>query len=79
MILQLEKGDTLFLFTDGVTEAFNPAGEEFDEKGLEQALAQTGSQPSSHKICQEILQAVNRFADSEPQSDDITVMAIKRL
>ena len=77
--LQLEKGDTLFLFTDGVTEAFNPAGEEFDEKGLEQALAQTGSQPSSHKICQEILQAVNRFADSEPQSDDITVMAIKRL
>ena len=77
--LQLDKGDMLVLFTDGVTEAFNTNGEMFDEKGLETTLENKGAGKSSHDICQEILKDVNDFSGKEPQSDDITLMAIRRL
>lgn len=77
--LQLDKGDMLVLFTDGVTEAFNTSGEMFDEKGLETTLKNEGAGKSSHDICQEILKDVNDFSGKEPQSDDITLMAIRRL
>lgn len=77
--LQLDKGDMLVLFTDGVTEAFNTSGEMFDEKGLETTLENKGAGKSSHDICQEILKDVNDFSGKEPQSDDITLMAIRRL
>ena len=77
--LQLDKGDMLVLFTDGVTEAFNTSGEMFDEKGLETTLKNKGAGKSSHDICQEILKDVNDFSGKEPQSDDITLMAIRRL
>lgn len=77
--LQLAKGDMLVLFTDGVTEAFNTSGEMFDEKGLETTLENKGAGKSSHDICQEILKDVNDFSGKEPQSDDITLMAIRRL
>ncbi|MGM9719094.1 MAG: PP2C family protein-serine/threonine phosphatase [Prevotella sp.] len=77
--LQLDKGDMLVLFTDGVTEAFNTSGEMFDEKGLETTLENNGAGKSSHDICQEILKDVNDFSGKEPQSDDITLMAIRRL
>ncbi|MGN0281159.1 MAG: PP2C family protein-serine/threonine phosphatase [Prevotella sp.] len=75
--MQLEPGDTFVLFTDGVTEAFNTGGEQFDESGLEKTLADVG-QKNSHDICQAILDDVVAFAGGEPQSDDITLMAIKR-
>ena len=77
--LQLDNGDMLVLFTDGVTEAFNTSGEMFDEKGLETTLENKGAGKSSHDICQEILKDVNDFSGKEPQSDDITLMAIRRL
>lgn len=77
--LQLDKGDMLVLFTDGVTEAFNTSGEMFDEKGLETTLENKGAGKSSHDICQELLKDVNDFSGKEPQSDDITLMAIRRL
>ena len=77
--LQLDKGDMLVLFTDGVTEAFNTSGEMFDEKGLETTLENKGAGKSSYDICQEILKDVNDFSGKEPQSDDITLMAIRRL
>ena len=77
--LQLDKGDMLVLFTDGVTEAFNTSGEMFDEKGLETTLENKGAGKSSHDICQEILKDVNDFSGKEPQSDDITLMAMRRL
>ena len=77
--LQLDKGDMLVLFADGATEAFNTSGEMFDEKGLETTLENKGAGKSSHDICQEILKDVNDFSGKEPQSDDITLMAIRRL
>ena len=75
--MKLEKNDTLILFTDGVTEAFNPEKEMFDEAGLEKTLSTMG-QKDSYEMCQTIIKDVTAFADGEPQSDDITFMAIRR-
>ncbi|MGM9698566.1 MAG: PP2C family protein-serine/threonine phosphatase [Prevotella sp.] len=76
--LQLEKGDTLVLFTDGVTEAFNVSGEQFDEEGLEKSL-EGQADTSTCDLVKKIVSDVNAFAGEEPQSDDITVMAVKRI
>lgn len=75
--LKLEKDDSLILFTDGVTEAFNTSGEMYDEAGLEKTLSTIG-QKDSFETCQAIINDVVAFAGDEPQSDDITLMAIKR-
>ena len=75
--LQLESGDTLLLYTDGVTEAINPSEEEFREERLEQTLKN-----SAGLNCQQIIDAikadVKTFADGAEQSDDITLLALKR-
>ena len=76
--LQLEHGDTLLLYTDGVTEATNVNNEEFGEKRLEETL-----KDAAHQNCQQIINAVkanvDSFAGEAEQSDDITLLAIKRL
>lgn len=76
--LQLEHGDTLLLYTDGVTEAINSGDEEFGEQRLQAVLAQlTGN--SSQDIIERIKACVSDFAGEAEQSDDITLLAIKRL
>ena len=76
--LHLEHGDTLLLYTDGVTEATNENDEEFGEKRLEDTLKDVPQQN-----CQQIINAVKAnvktFAGKAEQSDDITLLAIKRL
>ena len=76
--LQLEKGDTLVMFTDGVTEAMNTSNEEFGEQRLEDTLAEV-TQQSSQQVIETIKTNVATFAGEAEQSDDITVMAIKRI
>jgi sigma-B regulation protein RsbU (phosphoserine phosphatase) len=73
-LLQLEPGDALLLYTDGVTEAFNPAHEEFGDARLLQALAHPAS---AREMVAQVLDAVRAFAGGEPQSDDIALMAIR--
>ena len=74
---QLEPGDALVMFTDGVTEALNKDNEEFGEKRLEETIADV----AMHN-CQQIIEAIKAdvatFADGAEQSDDITVLALKR-
>ena len=76
--LQLEHGDTLLLYIDGVTEAINPREEEYGDERLRKLLCQ-----SNKLTCQEIIDTVKAdvktFADGEEQSDDITLLALKRL
>jgi sigma-B regulation protein RsbU (phosphoserine phosphatase) len=75
--LQLEQGDALVMFTDGVTEAFNPAFEAFGEERLDRILtAQTG-QGSQH-IIEAVKSAMKEFVDGAEQSDDVTMLVIKR-
>ena len=75
--LQLDHGDSLVMFTDGVTEAMNAQNEEFGEERLEDTLAEV----TMHN-CQQIVEAIKvdvaAFVGDAEQSDDITVLALKR-
>jgi sigma-B regulation protein RsbU (phosphoserine phosphatase) len=74
---QLGVGDTLVLYTDGVNEAFNADFQEYGEERMEQLLRQ-----QSGKDCRSLIDAqmndVKAYAGDAPQSDDITIMALKR-
>jgi sigma-B regulation protein RsbU (phosphoserine phosphatase) len=76
--LMLEKSDALVMFTDGVTEAMNVQNEEFGEERLEDTLAEV----TLHN-CQQMVEAIKAdvaaFAGEAEQSDDITVLTLKRL
>lgn len=70
---QLEPGDALLLYTDGVTESFNGAGEDFGELRLAQLLRQHRQLPPSALLAL-IAEEVRRFSSQE-QTDDITLIA----
>jgi phosphoserine phosphatase RsbU/P len=71
----LAPGDTLFLFSDGITEAFDPAGEIFGEARLEAAL-ENGRGHDAATLVGEVLAATTEFAAGAEQSDDITCLAL---
>jgi len=68
-------GDTLALYTDGVTEAFSDAGEEFGEHRLIAALRRHRKLPSQ-ALLTSILDEVQRFSSRE-QHDDITLVVAR--
>ena len=72
---QLAAGASLIACTDGVTEAFNAGNEAF---GPERLLAVLGPGRSAEHTCGQVMAAVHAFAGAAPQSDDITVLAIRR-
>lgn len=71
--VQLEAGDLLVLFTDGVSEAENPAQEEFGEDALEAAARSCFGMPPSEMI-QAIIERADAFAAGAPQHDDMTLV-----
>lgn len=72
-------GDCICLYTDGVTEAFNPEGEMFLDQGMEDALNRHQNNAYEPEIFIEaIYEEVEQFAREEPQSDDITVVYLSR-
>jgi serine phosphatase RsbU (regulator of sigma subunit)/predicted enzyme related to lactoylglutathione lyase len=73
--VQLFSGDTIVLFTDGVTEACNHAGEEFGEERLIEAL-QRHRGLSSKETLNAVVEEVRRFCPHE-QPDDITLIVAK--
>ena len=75
--VRLERGETLILYTDGVTEAMNEAEEEF---GLDRLAAVLTSHPSNdpEEVNGAIFEAVRAFAGDAPQSDDITCLTLCR-
>jgi phosphoserine phosphatase RsbU/P len=72
---RLAPGDVLFLFSDGITEAFNPEGEEFGAARLEAALAAARGHDAAALVAG-VLDATRAFAADAEQSDDITVLAL---
>jgi len=77
-ITMLNPGDTLFLYTDGITEAFNKQDEEFDESRLVNSLLNKAPQ-SANDIINNVISDVQTFSDGAEQSDDITCLALKFL
>ena len=75
--IQLDPGDLLLGFTDGVTEACNPEEEFFTRTRVKDILAQPMA--SARDLLETIRQQVFDFADTAPRSDDITMLAIQRV
>ena len=75
-MVQIGIGDTVVLYTDGVTEAVNGADEMFGEEKLKRVITGTAGKPAAG-ILAAILDEINAFSLGQPQADDITLMIIR--
>lgn len=73
---QLRRGDTLFLYTDGLTEAENKTHEQFGEQKMMELLASTGGM-RSEELVETMQEGISAFVGDAPQSDDLTMLAIR--
>jgi sigma-B regulation protein RsbU (phosphoserine phosphatase) len=73
----LAAGETMYLFTDGVTEAMNPAGELFSEERLEAVLRRSGRETSAALI-EAVTTELRGFVGTAQPSDDVTMLALRR-
>lgn len=74
----LAVGDLLVVFSDGVTEALNTAGEEFGEARLRDVVLEHRDAPLAD-VVQHVVTAVQAFASGASQSDDVTVLVVRYL
>lgn len=74
--LQMQPGDCLFLYTDGITEAFNSNGEMFGEDRLEEAL-RSGTKLTAGDLIEHVKKEVSSFTSGAEQSDDMTMLLLK--
>lgn len=73
----IQPGDTIVLFTDGITEARNLAGDFLDDAGLETILT-TKRWSSANETLEAVINAVDEHSAGVPQADDYTVIVIHR-
>lgn len=73
---QLEKGDVIYLYTDGVTEAMNVDNELYGENRLLDILNKN-AESDTQTICDSVKTDVDIFVDKAPQFDDITMLCLK--
>jgi len=72
----LSAGDLLAVFSDGVSEALNPTGDEYGEERIQQTVAPNWLEPSD-VVLQSLLESVKGFAQGAPQNDDVTAMVVR--
>lgn len=77
--MQLGPGDTLFLYTDGVTEAIAADESFYSDSRLQQVLSGIDPMASATTWVETSMQSVHDFAEGHSQADDITVMALRLL
>jgi len=77
-VVALDQGDILTLFTDGVTEQENEAGDEFSIERLEEVVRKREAEPADSLVA-DITDAVSAFAGEKGQADDLTVVVVKVL
>ena len=79
--IDLEPGDALVMYSDGITEAESPDGTPFDEAGLERTLALhagTYGTSAAAELGRAVFDAVERHRRDKRLSDDLTVLVISR-
>jgi sigma-B regulation protein RsbU (phosphoserine phosphatase) len=74
--LKLSQGDTIFVFTDGITEALNVTDELFSEERLVEALRPLAGEPAKI-VVERVIDRVKEFVGNAAQADDIAAMAIR--
>jgi hypothetical protein len=75
--VDIEPGDLLVVFSDGVSEATNAAGEEFGEEGIIDSVTREWKGKSAGGVCDSILADVNAFLGDLPPHDDQTLMVVR--
>ncbi|MCK4632065.1 MAG: serine/threonine-protein phosphatase, partial [candidate division Zixibacteria bacterium] len=75
--ISLEKGESVFIYTDGITEAFNEEEQEFGEERLEKILREN-HQLLADEIGHKVYSEVVSFRGKREQSDDITMLILRR-
>jgi sigma-B regulation protein RsbU (phosphoserine phosphatase) len=75
--VQLDPGDLLVIFSDGITEAINDKEIMFDEKNLEEIIRKNQTR-SSVEIIDSIVRSVDAHAGDAAQTDDMTLVVLKR-
>jgi sigma-B regulation protein RsbU (phosphoserine phosphatase) len=76
--IEVTPGDLLIFYTDGVTEAMNAEGELFGEEKLQAAVMTAAPEASAQRVLEAVMDAVNAFTGDTPQSDDFTLLVVKR-
>jgi sigma-B regulation protein RsbU (phosphoserine phosphatase) len=71
-------GDTLLLYTDGLTEAFSPDGDLFGEVRLLDVMNSLAAD-AAEEVIKSIEECLNEFIDPLPLADDLTMMAIRKV
>jgi serine phosphatase RsbU (regulator of sigma subunit) len=74
---RVDRGDLLLLYSDGITEAENPAGQPFEESGLERFVTAHATDTPA-ELAPGILRAVEAHARDSRFTDDLTVLILKR-
>jgi sigma-B regulation protein RsbU (phosphoserine phosphatase) len=74
--VRLEPGDVIVVFSDGITEALNPAGDEFTDDGLLASLAASRGK-SPEEILEMLLKDVRVFCADATQTDDMTLVMVR--
>ena len=73
--MQLIRGDQVVLYTDGITEAFNPEGDLFGTERLDEVLANCGI--DAHALIESVLESIENFTQDRPADDDRTLLVLK--
>jgi len=74
----LNRDDVMILYSDGVTELFDPDEEQFGEERLLELLGKVRDR-NLEDICGDLIAALDQFRRGHPRSDDITLLGLKRL
>lgn len=75
--IQLEAGDTIFLYTDGVTEAADSSGKLYSLERLKGFLNKLDKAKSAEEILSAVRESLQQFSEDAAQADDITMLAVK--
>ena len=74
--VQLQAGDVIVMFTDGISESMNAADDEWGEEALAGAARESRGRPAAEAIAR-IMEAADRFAAGAPQHDDMTLVVMR--
>jgi sigma-B regulation protein RsbU (phosphoserine phosphatase) len=77
-VILLEKDDNILLYTDGLTESFNNAGEFFGEERLMEAI-RSSLCSSASELLDVVEKSLLNFAQDMPPADDLTMLVLRRV
>ncbi|HXD08798.1 MAG TPA: PP2C family protein-serine/threonine phosphatase, partial [Anaerolineales bacterium] len=76
--IQLESGDNIFFYTDGLTESFNNEGEFYGEERLTDSIL-TSQYASAHELMDAVEKSLLDFVQDMPPADDLTMLVLRRV